>query len=162
MLDIQGYVASWNLGAERIKGYKASEIIGKHFSVFYTPEDNSAQKPGRELQIAIREGRVEDEGWRVRKDGSLFWANVVITALRDSTGSLVGFGKVTRDMTERMQAQELLRGEVADRKSAQQGLHAFRNRRSAACPSIFSVLRMRSAAASAAKCTIAWGSTSPR
>ena len=124
MLDIQGYVASWNLGAERIKGYKASEIMGKHFSVFYPPEDKSAQKPARELEIAIREGRVEDEGWRVRKDGSRFWANVVITALRDSTGSLVGFGKVTRDMTERMQAQESLRGEIADRKAAQQALHA--------------------------------------
>ncbi len=122
MLDIQGYVASWNLGAERIKGYKVSEIIGKHFSIFYAPEDK--EKPARELQIAIREGRVEDEGWRVRKDGSRFWANVVITALRDSTGSLVGFGKVTRDMTERMQAQELLRGEVADRTAAQHGLHA--------------------------------------
>src|SRR5579862_6717897 len=105
MLDIQGYVASWNLGAERIKGYKASEIVGKHFSVFYPPEDNSAGKPERELEIAIREGRVEDEGWRIRKDGSKFWANVVITALKDETGKLVGLGKVTRDFTERMTTQ---------------------------------------------------------
>jgi PAS domain S-box-containing protein len=106
MLDPSGNVASWNGGAERIKGYKADEIIGKHFSTFYPPEDLAAGKPAWELEIATREGRFEDEGgWRVRKDGSLFWANVVITALRTKTGDLVGFAKVTRDLTERRAAQ---------------------------------------------------------
>jgi PAS domain S-box-containing protein len=101
MLDVDGIVASWNAGAERFKGYQAEEIIGRHFSVFYPPEDIGAGKPGRELEIAASDGRLEDEGWRVRKDGSCFWANVVITPLRDSDGRLRGFGKVTRDLTER-------------------------------------------------------------
>lgn len=108
MLDPDGYVTSWNVGAERIKGYRASEIVGKHFSHFYPPEDVQAGKPARELEIAISEGRVEDEGWRVRKDGSRFWANVVITALRDESGTLVGFAKVTRDFTERVRTQQAL------------------------------------------------------
>jgi PAS domain S-box-containing protein len=84
MLDPDGLVMSWNTGAERIKGYRANEIIGKHFSAFYTAEDLASQKPKRELEIAIRDGRVEDEGWRARKDGTKFWANVIITALHDS------------------------------------------------------------------------------
>jgi PAS domain S-box-containing protein len=109
MLDPHGYVATWNLGAERIKGYREEEIVGKHFSTFYPEVDKEARKPERELEIAVREGRVEDEGWRVRKDGSMFWANVVITALRDSSGELIGFGKVTRDITERMRAETALR-----------------------------------------------------
>lgn len=108
MLDPGGHVASWNAGAERIKGYKASEIIGKHFSVFYPEEDLRARKPERELEIVRKEGRFEDYGWRVRKDGSRFWANVVITAVRDSGGNLIGFGKVTRDLTERMLTQKSL------------------------------------------------------
>ena len=105
-LDPDGYIISWNAGAERIKGYTAEEIIGRHFSTFYGPEDLANDKPGRELEIAIAEGRVEDEGWRIRKDGTKFWANVIITALRDERGALVGFAKVTRDLTERKAAQE--------------------------------------------------------
>ena len=106
MLDPNGHVASWNRGAQRIKGYTADEIIGRHFSAFYTPEDITSRKPARELKIATREGRFEEEGVRVRKDGSTFWANVVITAVRDDEKNLVGFAKVTRDLTERRAAQE--------------------------------------------------------
>ncbi|HEX5724038.1 MAG TPA: PAS domain-containing sensor histidine kinase [Longimicrobiaceae bacterium] len=105
MLDPGGHVASWNEGAERIKGYTPQEIIGRHFSIFYPPEDVAAGKPAWELEEAVREGRVEDEGWRVRKDGTRIWANVVITALRDSTGRLLGFTKVTRDLTDRREAE---------------------------------------------------------
>ena len=97
----QGRVATWNAGAERIKGYRADEIIGQHFSRFYTQEDIEHGKPERELKIAASEGRLEEEGWRVRKDGSRFWANVIITAIRDNNGELLGFSKVTRDFTER-------------------------------------------------------------
>lgn len=108
MLDPQGYVVSWNAGAERIKGYRADEIVGRHFSTFYPPEDKAAGKPQWELETAVAEGRLEDEGWRIRGDGSRFWANVVITALWDDTGVLRGFGKVTRDMSERRAAQQAL------------------------------------------------------
>jgi PAS domain S-box-containing protein len=108
MLEPSGCISTWNVGAERIKGYGASEIIGKHFSVFYPEEDIRAGKPQRLLKIAAAEGRVEDEGWRVRKDGSRFWADVIITALRDESGSLIGFSKVTRDFTDRMRAAEEL------------------------------------------------------
>lgn len=108
MLDPQGYVSSWNAGAERIKGYRAQDIIGRHFSVFYPPEDIAARKPHRELDTAVAEGRLEDEGWRIRKDGSRFWANVVITPLFDENGELRGFGKVTRDMSERRAAEQAL------------------------------------------------------
>jgi PAS domain S-box-containing protein len=104
-LDPGGHIVSWNAGAARIKGYSASEILGKHFSIFYPPEDIAADKPGFELVVATREGRFEDEGWRLRKDGTRFWANVVITALFDTDGSLIGFGKVTRDLTERRATQ---------------------------------------------------------
>jgi PAS domain S-box-containing protein len=106
MLDPTGHIATWNAGAERIKGYHADEIIGKHFSIFYPPEDRDWDKPAWELREATREGRFEDEGWRVRKDGSRFWANVVITALRDEDNRLVGFAKVTRDLTERRAAEQ--------------------------------------------------------
>jgi PAS domain S-box-containing protein len=108
-LDPTGHILTWNAGAERFKGYKAAEIIGKHLSVFYTAEDIATRKPWRELEIAERDGSVEDEGWRLRKDGTRFWANVVITALRDETGKLVGFAKVTRDLTERRGAEQTLR-----------------------------------------------------
>jgi PAS domain S-box-containing protein len=108
-LDAEGHVNSWNIGAERLKGYKADEILGRHFSAFYPPEDIADGKPQRELSIAIQEGRVEDEGWRLRKDGSRFWANVVITATKDALGGVIGFSKVTRDFTERMQVQKELR-----------------------------------------------------
>jgi len=109
MLDPQGRVITWNDGAERIKGYRAEEIIGEHFSRFYTSDTVATGHPALELKIATEHGRFEEEGWRVRKDGSRFWANVVITALRDETGQLVGFGKVTRDITARKQAESNLR-----------------------------------------------------
>jgi PAS domain S-box-containing protein len=108
MLAPEGRVSTWNKGAERIKGYKASEIIGQHFSRFYTDEDVRAGKPAWELEVAAREGRFEDEGWRVRKNGSKFWANVIITAVKDNSGTLMGFVKITRDSTERMLAQKSL------------------------------------------------------
>lgn len=107
-LDPQGYVTSWNAGAQRIKGYSSAEILGSHFSRFYSREDNDGGKPRRVLQIAAAEGRVEDEGWRLRKDGSRFWAHVVITALRDANGQLRAFSKVTRDITDRKRSQEAL------------------------------------------------------
>ncbi len=107
MLDPDGYVSSWNLGAERIKGYKASEIIGRHFSCFYPPGIRT-ELPKRALDIAAREGHFQDEGWRIRKDGSRFWASVAITAIRDESGHLIGFGKVTRDLTESMLARKAL------------------------------------------------------
>jgi PAS domain S-box-containing protein len=109
MLDPQGYIATWNAGAELIKGYRADEIIGQHFSVFYPPEDQASHKPQRILQIAAADGVYEDEGWRVRKDGSAFWADVVITAVYDDQGVLRGFGKVTRDLTERKRAEDTQR-----------------------------------------------------
>ena len=108
-LDPEGYILSWNPGAQRFKGYTADEIIGRHFSVFYPREDVEAGKPAWELEVAREEGRVEDEGWRVRKDGTLFWANVVITALHSPEGELVGFAKVTRDLTERRRTEQALR-----------------------------------------------------
>jgi PAS domain S-box-containing protein len=108
MLDASGHITSWNVGAERLKGYKATEILGQHFSRFYPQEDVAAAKPQRELVIASTEGRVEDEGWRVRKGGSQFWANVIITAIKDEQGQIIGFSKVTRDFTERMRAQKAL------------------------------------------------------
>ena len=108
-LDPQGYVLTWNPGAERFKGYTADEIIGQHFSVFYPQEAIDRKHPQHELEVAARVGRFEEEGWRIRKDGTRFWANVVITALRDETGELVGYGKVTRDLTLRREAEEELR-----------------------------------------------------
>jgi PAS domain S-box-containing protein len=109
MLDPTGHVATWNEGAERIKGYTAGEIIGKHFSQFYPPAKVAEGFPSYELATAARVGRFEDEGWRVKKDGTRFWANVVITALRYEEGRLIGFTKVTRDLTERRAAEEALR-----------------------------------------------------
>jgi PAS domain S-box-containing protein len=109
MLDPEGTVQSWNAGAQAIKGYEPSEIIGRHFRSFYTPEDQAAGKPERELAEARAHGRIEDEGWRVRKDGTLFWANVVLTAVLGPDGGLRGFAKVTRDMSERRRLEELER-----------------------------------------------------
>lgn len=106
MLDATGHVATWNLGAERIKGYKAHEIIGEHFSKFYPRADLDNGKPAHELQEAERNGHFEEDAWRVRKDGSRFWANVLITAIRDKQGTLIGFGEVTRNITERRQAEQ--------------------------------------------------------
>src|SRR4029079_19197131 len=97
MLDPKGHVTSWNPGAERIKGYGAQEIIGQHFSRFYPQDVIDRGWPDYELKVAAAEGRFEDEGWRLRKDGTRFWANVVITALRDETGKLLGFSKITGD-----------------------------------------------------------------
>lgn len=122
MLDVRGHVASWNVGAQRIIGYSAEEIIGHHFSCFYTSGDTYARKPERLVVSAIAEGRVEDEGWLVRKDGSYFWADAVITAFHDMDGKIVGFSKVVRDLTERKRAEEKIRrahdaleGEVRER-----------------------------------------------
>src|SRR5262249_5261958 len=109
MLDPDGHVVTWNAGAERLKGYTAADIIGQHFYRFYPPDATARGWPEHELRVARAEGRFEDEGWRVRKDGSLFWANVVISALRDEGGALRGFAKVTRDLTERRGREEALR-----------------------------------------------------
>jgi PAS domain S-box-containing protein len=114
MLDPIGQITSWNSGAERIKGYQPQEIIGQHFSCFFSREDVERGKPEQDLRVATAEGRCEDEGWRVRKDGSRFWANVVITALRNATGNLVGFSKVTRDVTARKQAEDALERQKAE------------------------------------------------
>jgi PAS domain S-box-containing protein len=125
MLDQNGRIVTWNDGAERIKGYREDEVVGRHFSLFYDPADVEAGKPDRGLSVARRDGRSEDEGWRLRKDGSRFWANVVITALRDETGRLRGYGKVTRDITERKLADER-RVEEQRREAAQLREHAAR------------------------------------
>ena len=109
VLDPAGRIMTWNLGAQRIKGYAPEEIIGRHFSAFYTADAVARGWPAEELRLATREGRFEDEGWRVRKDGSRFWANVVISALRDEGGKLLGFSKITRDLSERRLEQEALR-----------------------------------------------------
>jgi diguanylate cyclase (GGDEF)-like protein/PAS domain S-box-containing protein len=108
-LNLEGCVTSWNKGAERVKGYTAEEVLGKHFRIFYTPEERDFEQPEREIQQAIALGRSENEYWRVKKDGSRFWGNEIITSLRDEEGVLQGFVKVTRDMTERKQAEELIR-----------------------------------------------------
>ncbi len=108
MLDENGFVTNWNVGAERIKGYSSNEIIGQHFSIFYTPEDRAAGVPTRVLKTARRDGRYEAESWRVRKSGERFWANVVIDAVRDDRGEIVGYAKITRDFTERRKAEQAL------------------------------------------------------
>jgi PAS domain S-box-containing protein len=117
MLDTEGRVAGWNAGAERIKGYRADEIIGKHFSTFYTQPDIDRGWPEEELRIAREQGSIENEGWRVRKDGSLFWADVVITAIYDQSHQLRGYAKVTRDITERKKAEETQRA-LFDQRAA--------------------------------------------
>jgi PAS domain S-box-containing protein len=115
ILDPTGHVLTWNLGAERVKGYAAHEIVGRHFSIFYPADDVAAGKCEAALRSATEAGRFEDEGWRLRKDGARIWANVVITALRDSAGTLVGFAKVTRDLTERREAEHTQRALAAER-----------------------------------------------
>ena len=109
MLDTEGVITNWNAGAERIKGYRAEEIIGQHFSVFYGPKDREDGLPQRALMAAAQDGKLETEGWRIRKDGTKFWANVVLDAVHDDTGDLIGFAKITRDMTERRAIDEQLR-----------------------------------------------------
>ena len=119
MLDARGRVASWNAGAQRIKGYTADEIIGQHYSRFYLPEDVERGKPERELEIAEHEGRFEEEGWRVRRDGTTFWASIVVSAVRDDRGELLGYAKVTRDLTDKKRAEaEIVRAKIeAERAS---------------------------------------------
>ena len=124
MLDPNGVIMTWNVGAERIKGYRADEIIGRHFSVFYPDEDIRAGKCERELVEAARDGRFEEEAWRLRKDGTRFWANVVITALRDAKGELVGFAKVSRDLTERRLAEQQ-RLRLAEQAGARESAERF-------------------------------------
>ncbi|HET6763370.1 MAG TPA: PAS domain-containing sensor histidine kinase, partial [Longimicrobiaceae bacterium] len=125
MLDATGRVASWNEGAERINGYTADEIMGRHFSTFYPAEDVAAGKTKMELEVASRTGKYEEEGWRVRKDGTYFWASVLITALRNHKGALIGFAKVTRDLTERRAAQERM---IADARRVAEAESASRTK----------------------------------
>jgi PAS domain S-box-containing protein len=132
MLDVEGNITSWNTGAQHLKGYRADEIVGQHFSRFYTEEDRRKGHPQYELERAIADGRYCEEGWRIRKDGSRFWASVVITAVRDPSGRHLGFAKVTRDMTERKNAEEALRRmnseletRVRQQTAAQQEVEAF-------------------------------------
>src|SRR5579859_7275888 len=108
-LDPKGNVKTWNAAAERIKGYRPQEIIGRHFSQFYTPEDIASGKPEMQLRSAAQTGRSDDVGWRLRKDGSRFWADVVITAIKDADGALLGFAKITRDASDRREAEVALR-----------------------------------------------------
>ena len=121
ILDPDGRVSTWNPGAERINGYKASEIVGQHFSRFYPRADVDSGKCERELEVATSEGRFEEEGWRIRKDGTRLWANVTITALRNREGVLVGFAKVTQDLTERKAAEDervrLAQSQEAERRN---------------------------------------------
>src|ERR671936_2140714 len=130
MLDRDGYVLTWNAGGKRIKGYDADEILGKHFSIFYTAADAKRGKPDYALRIAEGEGRFEDEGWRVRRDGSRFWAHVVITALRSPDGRLIGYAKITSDLTEQKRREDeraaLLALERQAREDAQAGLDRIR------------------------------------
>lgn len=131
LLDENGFIRTWNIGAERIKGYKADEIIGKHFSIFYTQEDLDDRKPERELEIAKRTGKYEEEGIRLRKDGSRFWASVTLTAIFDSEGTLRGFGKVTRDISERKRTEFALRSlnEHLERRVQERTLEVEKSRR---------------------------------
>ncbi|HEY6758032.1 MAG TPA: PAS domain S-box protein [Baekduia sp.] len=126
LLDGDGVITTWNVGAERLKGYTADEIVGRHFSTFYTEADRARDRPGELLAIARREGRVEDEGWRVRRDGSRFWASVTITAIREADGAVVGFGKVVRDLTPRRLAEERLRDGAVEMAAANDELEQFR------------------------------------
>ena len=125
LLDPDGRVLTWNEGARRIKGYEEREIVGEHFSRFYTAPDIARNYPAYELEAAERDGRFEDEGWRVRKDGTRFWANVVITALRNDEGRLVGFAKVTRDLTERRKGEEALQATAAELERSNVELERF-------------------------------------
>jgi PAS domain S-box-containing protein len=127
MLDVDGRVATWNAGAQRIKGYRADEIIGQHFSRFYTAEDVAAGRPASALRAAMAEGHVRSEGWRVRKDGSTFWADVVVTAVHDAAGQLRGFAKVTRDMTDRKRMEALEEGGRQTRQFLAMLGHELRN-----------------------------------
>ncbi|HKZ72682.1 MAG TPA: PAS domain S-box protein [Steroidobacteraceae bacterium] len=124
-LDPQGFITSWNAGARHIKGYEPHEIIGSHFSRFYTPEAIQRRWPDHELSVATMQGRFEDEGWRVRKDGSRFWANIVMTALRDAAGNLIGFSKITRDLTDRRRHEETIRQSEERLRLLIEGVHDY-------------------------------------
>ncbi len=128
LLDTNGKVMTWNAGAERFKGYRAEEIIGQHFSVFYPPEDVAAGKPEHELAAAASHGHVEDEGWRVRQNGTRFWANVVITAVRGVDGTLLGYGKITRRSGEIAARAALV--QQSPRRSIPTGADSFNWQRS--------------------------------
>lgn len=128
LLAPDGRIRTWNLGAQGIKGYTADEVLGQHFSIFYTPEERAVSRPEHNLADAERVGRVEDEGWRVRKDGTRFWADVVITRLLDRNGRLYGFGKVTRDLTERREAEARERQLVAEQRARVASEEALRAR----------------------------------
>jgi PAS domain S-box-containing protein len=125
LIDPEGYIATWNRGAEHLKGYTAAEAVGSHFSMFYTDGDRERAHPAHELEIAKRTGRYEEEGWRIRKDGSRFWANVVITAVYDRSDTLIGFAKVTRDLTDRRAAEAALRATNAHLERANRELDRF-------------------------------------
>jgi PAS domain S-box-containing protein len=125
MLDPGGHIATWNAGAEHIKGYSAEEVIGRHFSLFYTQDDRDAGHPARELEIAARNGRYDEEGWRVRKDGTTFWAGVLLTAVRDEHGILSGYAKITRDLTERRESEDALRAAHAELERTNRELDRF-------------------------------------
>lgn len=125
VLDPKGNIMTWNPGAERIKGYSAEEIIGKHFSIFYLPEDLATNKPARELETVAETGMLEDESWRLRKDGTAFWASVLITRLLDDKGKIIGFGKITRDLTERRRYSQELELRIAERERTNAELEAF-------------------------------------
>jgi|GEM_PF-3160016 len=114
LLDENGIIADWNPGARKIKGYEYEEIVGKHFSVFYSPEDRNNMLPDSLLLKADKDGRVEHEGWRIKKDGSKFWGNVVITALHDKSGQVRGYAKITKDLTQRMMSEQALRQRIEE------------------------------------------------
>ncbi len=122
MMDAEGRITTWNAGAERIKGYTAAEIIGRPYSTFFPPEDAASGKPQKILATAARYGKAETEGWRVRKDGSRFWVNALVTAIHDESGKLLGFSKITRDVTEKMRYDEALRKEIAEKEQAREEL----------------------------------------
>ena len=117
MLDQDGFITSWNAGAERVKGYRSVEILGKHFSRFFTASDQTSRLPEKILAKARAVGRYEAEGWRVRKDGTRFWANAIVTPVRGDQGDLIGFAKITRDITERMRAEAQLRDSEAQMRA---------------------------------------------
>ena len=125
LLDTNGNIQNWNTGAEKIKGYKAEEIIGKNFRIFYLPQDRDNKLPEKLLERVIREGKSAYEGWRVRKDGSTFWGSIVVTALHDDNGEVIGLSKVTRDLTEKKKAEDKMREYLAELENRNSELEQF-------------------------------------
>src|SRR5688572_26123638 len=125
MLDPDGRIATWNPGARRFKGYEADEIIGEHYSRFFTEDDRKARLPWKALEVAAAEGRFEAEGWRIRKDGQKFWANAVIDPIRDSDGTLIGFAKITRDISAKKEAERQLYESEQRFRMLVQGVHDY-------------------------------------